>query len=191
MLVGLVWSFCSSFFFPTLYSYLMKFFYYFSSFGSISGFTFFLICSNYLPKETLKLKKNAPYSDHGITSATSPLLLSRLATNGTLLTICPLSNVSLKVFSRISDLPIRAFLDARVPFSINSDDPAYFGGYIQENYCAVQEAFGMSMGEWEKIVKNAVQKSWCGEERKAEILHEVDEVFGEHGWGGQGIVLPN
>lgn len=59
----------------------------------------------------------------------------------------------------MEELPIRKFLDAGVRFSINSDDPAYFGGYILDNYCAVQEAFGLTVGEWRGIAVGAVEGS--------------------------------
>lgn len=88
-----------------------------------------------------------------------------------------MSNVALKGAKSLGDVPIRTFLDAGVPFSINSDDPAYFGAYVQEVYCAVQEAFDLSAVEWGVIARNTVEGSWCGEERKAEIMHEVESVL--------------
>jgi len=121
--------------------------------------------------------------DHGVRAAEDPELLLRLASQGTLLTLCPLSNVCLGAVPAIADLPVRAFLDAGVQFSINSDDPAYFGGYILENYCAVQEAFGLEVGEWEGIAMAGIQGSWCGEERKEVMLRRLREVVAE--WKGK------
>lgn len=66
----------------------------------------------------------------------------------------------------MGEMPIRKFLDAGVHFSVNSDDPAYFGGYILDNYCAVQEEFSLSIEEWEIIVYNSIEGSWCLESRK-------------------------
>lgn len=92
--------------------------------------------------------------------------------------MCPISNVTLRAVTSIADLPIREYLDNGVKFSINSDDPAYFGGnYIQENYCAVQQAFGLSVREWGRICRDAVEGSWCGEERKRELGVELEGVL--------------
>ncbi|CAK7206840.1 adenine deaminase [Sporothrix eucalyptigena] len=115
--------------------------------------------------------------DHGIAAATDPAVMARLASEQILLTVCPLSNVCLRAAKSISDVPIRTFLDANVPFSINSDDPAYFGGYIQENYCAVQEAHNLSVEDWATIVRNSVKGSWCDETRKQVLLAEIDNVL--------------
>jgi len=87
----------------------------------------------------------------------------------------------------VREVPIRLFLERGVRFSINSDDPAYFGGYIQENYCAVQEAHGLGVDEWATVVRNAVEGSWCGEERKAVLRAEVEEVLAE--WALRGASL--
>ncbi|KAE8312422.1 hypothetical protein BDV41DRAFT_565028 [Aspergillus transmontanensis] len=79
--------------------------------------------------------------DHGIRLVEDQGLLKEIAAKGTLLTICPLSNVYLRTVKSIASLPLREFLDSGVQFSLNSDDPAYFGGGILNNYCAVQEAW--------------------------------------------------
>ena len=115
--------------------------------------------------------------DHGVKLLESPSLLARVAKDRILITMCPLSNVQLRVFKSISELPIREYLDAKVPFSINSDDPAYFGGYIQENYCAVQEAFGLNVEEWARIVMDSILGSWCSEQRKDELLKGLSDTL--------------
>jgi adenosine deaminase len=117
--------------------------------------------------------------DHGVRAAEDEGVMERLAREGTMLTVCPLSNVRLKGVVRLEDVPIRKFLEKGVRFSINSDDPAYFDGYILDNYCAVQEAFGLSVGEWRGIALNAVEGSWCDEGRKKEILEEIEEVVAQ------------
>ncbi|KAK8086622.1 Adenine deaminase [Apiospora phragmitis] len=113
--------------------------------------------------------------DEGVTDA----LLARLVDQKVMLTLCPLSNVRLRCLESVQDFPLRQLLDRGVRFSINSDDPAYFGGYILENYCALQEAFGLSVREWEGIAKGAVMGSWCADRRKWEILSEIEAVAGE------------
>ena len=118
--------------------------------------------------------------DHGIKLIEDPELLKRFAREKVLVTICPISNVELRCVKNISELPIREYLDAKVPFSINSDDPAYFGGYIQENYCGVQEAFNLSVEEWAEIVMNTITLSWCSEERKDEMLKGLSDALAKY-----------
>ncbi|KAG0647150.1 Adenine deaminase [Hyphodiscus hymeniophilus] len=107
--------------------------------------------------------------DHGRRLVEDPVLMKRVADEGIMLTLCPISNVCLKGMSSMKDMPIRKFLDAGVHFSINSDDPAYFGGYILDNYCAVQETFQLSVDEWNLLAGNAIEGSWCNDERKREL----------------------
>ncbi|PPJ61415.1 hypothetical protein CBER1_09482 [Cercospora berteroae] len=115
--------------------------------------------------------------DHGIRLAEDPDLLDRVAKAGTLLTVCPMSNVLLRCVTKVSELPIRKFINSGVKFSINSDDPAYFGNnYILDNYIAVQEAFGLTAVEWETICRNGIEGSWCCRSRKDEMLLKLKEV---------------
>lgn len=121
--------------------------------------------------------------DHGIALAQDAELMGRVAAAGTLLTVCPLSNVVLRSVDKLKDVPVRKLLDAGVKFSINSDDPAYFGGYILENYCQVQDVFQLSVKEWEGIVRAGIEGSWCAEERKEELLKRLGDVVKE--WEGR------
>ncbi|KAF2423761.1 adenine deaminase [Tothia fuscella] len=115
--------------------------------------------------------------DHGLHLADDEELMALVAKRGTLLTLCPLSNVVLKCVETLSDVPIRKFLDAGVKFSINSDDPAYFGGnYILDNYCAVQETFDLSIDEWKTICRSGIEGSWCTTSRKAEMIGVLDDL---------------
>ena len=113
--------------------------------------------------------------DHGIRLVDDEQLLKRVAKDKTLVTVCPLSNVRLRCVTKVAGLPIRKFLDEGVRFSINSDDPAYFGGYILDNYCSVQEAFGLNLREWKFIADGAIEGTWCDEGRKKELLAKVEE----------------
>jgi len=124
--------------------------------------------------------------DHGRRAAEDVSLLQRLGDADVMLTLCPISNVVLKGISGIEHLPLREFLEAGISFSINSDDPAYFGGWIQENYCAVQDAFNFSVPEWEIITKGAIGGSWCSATRKGELTALVDTVLEK--WSGQGAL---
>ena len=80
----------------------------------------------------------------------------------------------------VGEVPIRKFLQEGVKFSINSDDPAYFGGYILKNYCAVQKAFDLSKEEWRIIVQNSINGSWIGQQRKDELLAMLGECLKKH-----------
>lgn len=113
--------------------------------------------------------------DHGIRLVDDEKLLARVAENKTLITLCPLSNVRLRCVTKVAELPVRKFLDAGVRFSINSDDPAYFGGYILDNYCAVQDAFALNLKEWKYIADGAIEGSWCDGDRKKVLLAKVEE----------------
>lgn len=117
--------------------------------------------------------------DHGVNARNDDAVMERLAGTETMLSVCPLSNVVLRGVTQVSEVPIRTFLDKGVRFSVNSDDPAYFGGYILDNYCAVQEAFNLSVDEWTRIAKHSIQGCWCSDERKTELLGEVEKVVAE------------
>lgn len=121
--------------------------------------------------------------DHGIKLIDDVELMNKIASERIMLTVCPLSNVVLRCVDTIKDVPIRKFLDAGVQFSLNSDDPAYFGGYILDNYVAVHEAFNLSVKEWEGVVKAGIDGSWCSDERKAELLQQLHRVVAE--WEGK------
>jgi len=121
--------------------------------------------------------------DHGIRLAEDKALMKRVADEKVLLTICPLSNVRLRCVKHVRELPIREFLDNGVKFSLNSDDPAYFGGYILDNYCAVQEAFNLSLQEWRGIAEAGIEGSWCDSSRKQALLKEVESCMVKYGAG--------
>ncbi|CAD6592129.1 MAG: adenine deaminase [Alectoria sarmentosa] len=121
--------------------------------------------------------------DHGIRLAEDTSLMREVAQKRILVTMCPLSNVRLRCVKDVKELPIRTFLDSGVMFSINSDDPAYFGGYILDNYCAVQEAFNLTAREWEGIAKGAVECSWCNSGRKTHLLEQLNETMVRFGYG--------
>lgn len=117
--------------------------------------------------------------DHGIRLIEDETLMARVARDGTLLTVCPLSNVRLRAAKSVAHVPIRKLLEAGVKFSINSDDPAYFGGYILENYIAVQDAHALTMQEWSTIAKNAIEGSWCARARKDAMLRKLEQVIAQ------------
>ncbi|CZS95608.1 probable AAH1-adenosine deaminase [Rhynchosporium agropyri] len=118
---------------------------------------------------------NTERIDHGIRLIDDEELLRTVARNKILVTICPLSNVRLKCVKEVAELPIRKFMAEGVRFSINSDDPAYFGGYILDSYIAVQNAFGLSLEEWKFIADSAIEGSWCDNGRKKILLERVEQ----------------
>ena len=118
--------------------------------------------------------------DHGFRLAEDEALMADVARKQMLVTLCPLSNVRLRCVKNVEQLPIRTFLDAGVSFSINSDDPGYFGGYILDNYCVVQEAFGLTVEEWVRIALAGIDGSWCGEKRKAELVEGLERVVKQY-----------
>lgn len=97
--------------------------------------------------------------DHGVRCLEDPRVVDRLVAEQIPLTVCPLSNVKLRVFDTIRDHPIRTMLERGLKVTINSDDPAYFGGYIEENYLAAAEA-GLTQPELEKIARNSFEAAF-------------------------------
>jgi adenosine deaminase len=118
--------------------------------------------------------------DHGIKLVQDPELLNRIVDEQILLTVCPLSNVCLQAVQEVGQVPIKKFLNEGVKFSINSDDPAYFGGYILKNYCAVQKAFNLTKNEWKIIVSNSINGSWVEQQRKDELHAMLHECMEKH-----------
>jgi adenosine deaminase len=94
--------------------------------------------------------------DHGIRSVEDPALLRRLAADGTPLTVCPLSNVRLRCVPAIAAHPLPTLLDAGVKVTVNSDDPAYFGGYIGDNYLALASGLGLSLSDLAALAANSL-----------------------------------
>ena len=102
--------------------------------------------------------------DHGIRSVEDPALLRRLAADGTALTVCPLSNVRLRCVPTIADHPLPTLLDAGVKVTVNSDDPAYFGGYIGDNYLALASGLGLGLSDLAALAANSIDAclDWQG-----------------------------
>jgi adenosine deaminase len=98
--------------------------------------------------------------DHGVRCIEDPDLVKRLVDEQIPLTVCPLSNVKLRVFDTLRDHNLKRLLDLGVKVTINSDDPAYFGGYIGENYAATAEALGLTREEIETIARNSFEASF-------------------------------
>jgi adenosine deaminase len=115
--------------------------------------------------------------DHGVRSLEDPLLVERLRRDQIPLTLCPLSSVALKVVERVEDHAILEMVNLGLLVSVNSDDPAYFGGYIADNYAAVATSFGLKSDDLADLARNSITSSFLDIERKRELLAEVDSVL--------------
>jgi adenosine deaminase len=116
--------------------------------------------------------------DHGVRITESDALMLRAASEQIALTVCPLSNLRLCVYEQMSDHPLLELLDKGLQVMINSDDPAYFGGYVNENYRAVCAALSPSKAQLVALVKNSFLASFMSEADKQHWLAEVDRIAG-------------
>ena len=114
--------------------------------------------------------------DHGVRCDEDPTLVDRLVTEQIPLTMCPLSNVKLRVFDRLEDHNVKRLLDRGVRVTINSDDPAYFGGYVLDNYVATAEALDLSREDLVALARNSIEASFLDREAKQDLLAELAEV---------------
>ncbi|WP_030618382.1 adenosine deaminase [Streptomyces sclerotialus] len=112
--------------------------------------------------------------DHGVRSLEDPELVARLAAEQVPLTVCPLSNVRLRVIDDLADHPLPAMLDAGLLVTVNSDDPAYFGGYAHDNFTAVRDALSLDEATLHTLARNSFTASFLDDETRAAYLKEVD-----------------
>jgi adenosine deaminase len=113
--------------------------------------------------------------DHGNNSLTDENLVAEIIKRDMALTVCPLSNLELKVVADLKDHPLKTMLDKGIKATVNSDDPAYFGGYLNQNFIAIQEALHLSKDDLILLAKNSFQYSLLEDKRKTELLRLVDE----------------
>lgn len=114
--------------------------------------------------------------DHGVRAAEDPALLERLARDQVPLTVCPLSNVRLCVFPRLADHNLKLLLDAGLRVTINSDDPAYFGGYVLENYRQTAEALGLTRSELARIARHSLEAAFVDDAERAPWLARLEAL---------------
>ena len=115
--------------------------------------------------------------DHGVRSMDDPKLIAYLIEHKIPLTVCPLSNVKLRVFQKIGDHNLKKMLDQGVCVTINSDDPAYFGGYMNENFIAAQEGVGLSKPDMVKVCENSIDASFLDKDRKKVLKEELAAYY--------------
>jgi adenosine deaminase len=119
--------------------------------------------------------------DHGVRCEEDAALCDRLARDGIALTVCPLSNVKLKVFARMEDHNLKRLLDRGLKVTVNSDDPAYFGGYVAENYRAAQRALALTRADIAQLARNSFDASFLPDTQKKAWVAKVDAFAAAHG----------
>lgn len=129
--------------------------------------------------EALDLLK-AERIDHGVRCVEDAALVERLAREQIPLTVCPLSNVKLRVFSDLRQHNIGRLLAAGLRVTVNSDDPAYFGGYVNDNFIAAQGALGLSRDELRRLAKNSFLASFIDESDKERHCAALDAYCRTH-----------
>jgi len=113
--------------------------------------------------------------DHGVHAIDDPALVARLRADRVTLTMCPLSNLRLRVVDDLADHPLARLLRAGVPVTVNSDDPAYFGGYLVDNYLAAAAALRLERADLVALARNSLTGSLLPDGRRAALLAELDE----------------
>ena len=121
--------------------------------------------------------------DHGNRALEDEALVNRIVKDGYTLTVCPLSNLKLCVIDEIAESPVKMMLDRGIKATINSDDPSYFGGYINDNYLAVANALDLTIEEIATLAVNSFAGSFLGPAEIAERRAEIDQLVAqdEHG----------
>ncbi|WP_321843103.1 adenosine deaminase [Paraburkholderia bannensis] len=115
--------------------------------------------------------------DHGVRSIEDAALVTRLADSRVALTVCPLSNTKLCVFDDMTQHTLKQLLDQGVAVTINSDDPAYFGGYVNENYSAIIEALKLDDKEVYTVLRNGFEASFVTPEERAALIAKLDQYW--------------
>ena len=118
--------------------------------------------------------------DHGVRAIERPGLMARLARERIPLTVCPLSNIKLHVFPSMDRHNLKRLLAAGLVVTINSDDPAYFGGYVADNYISAQKALDLSREELHRIAANSFAASFLPESTQQGFIDELDRYVATH-----------
>lgn len=113
--------------------------------------------------------------DHGVHCMEDHALVERLAVEQIPLTVCPLSNVRLCVYPDMSQHPIKRMLEAGLRVTVNSDDPPYFGGYVNENFTAVQQVLDLSRQELIQLARNSFTSAFLSDAEQQKLLAELPE----------------
>jgi adenosine deaminase len=115
--------------------------------------------------------------DHGYSCVEDPALLRRLAKDQIPLTMCPLTSLAVHYFKSISDIPLKNLMNSGLLVSLHSDDPAYFGGYIADNYKAAWRGLDLSKSDLLKLFKNSITSSFLDAPERQFLLGEIDRTY--------------
>jgi len=116
---------------------------------------------------------NVKRIDHGVQCLQDKKLVEKLRNDKTPLTVCPLSNIKLHVFNNLKEHNLKKMLDEKLMVMINSDDPAYFGGYLNKNLIEIQSALDLSIIDIKTLIINSFKSSFLSEEKKAEWISKI------------------
>jgi len=116
---------------------------------------------------------NVKRIDHGVQCLKDEKLVEKLSENQIPLTVCPLSNIKLRVFNKLEDHSLKKMLDKKLMVMVNSDDPAYFGGYLNQNLIETQAALNLSKDEVKTLLINSFKSSFLSEEKKKEWINQI------------------
>jgi adenosine deaminase len=119
--------------------------------------------------------------DHGVRCLEDERLVERLVAEQVPLTVCPLSNVKLRIFPSLREHNLPVLLDRGLLVTINSDDPAYFGGYVGDNLGAVAEVFGLGEAEIAQLARNSFVASFLEDAAKQRHLAAIDAALAAEG----------
>ena len=122
---------------------------------------------------------NVQRIDHGIRAIDDPDLMLRLIESQMPLTICPLSNVKLRVFDTMASHTILDMLDLGVCVTVNSDDPSYFGGYMTENFLALYDSLELSRDQAIRLINNSIDASFAEDSRKKELSNLLQRYIAD------------
>ena len=115
--------------------------------------------------------------DHGNRSLEDDQLIKHIAEKQIPLTVCPLSNLALKVVEDLKDHPMLQLMEAGLMVTINSDDPAYFGGYMNENYIQIAAALNLSKKQITDLAKNSFKASFLSDVEKEKLMNQVEDYY--------------
>ncbi len=115
--------------------------------------------------------------DHGNRSLEDVNLINRIAQQQIALTVCPLSNLKLKVVRDLKEHPLKKMLDLGIKVTVNSDDPAYFGGYINENFLATAKAINLTKEDIYKLIKNSFDASFVCDSHKKQMFERLEKYY--------------
>jgi len=123
---------------------------------------------------------NVDRVDHGNRSLEDDALVERLAAEKMVLTVCPLSNLKLCVVDDLKNHPLKTMLDLGLKATVNSDDPSYFGGYLNDNYIRTADALGLTKADIVTLVRNGIEGAYLSDARRKQLLTELTAAVNTH-----------